>query len=67
MKKKIFFEKKNFEEIFFFKFCYLKKYANKKNRNFSLQKKKDSRFSDEKLFSVGFEPEKGFPTQQCYH
>ena len=30
-------------------------------------KKKDSHFSDEKLLSVGFEPEKGFPTQQCYH
>ena len=25
-------------------------------------KKKDSHFYDEKLFTVGFEPEKGFPT-----
>ena len=39
----------------------------KKIKIFFQFKKKDSHFSDEKLLSVGFEPEKRLPTQQCYH
>ena len=45
----------------------LEKICQLKKSKFSFSSKKDSHFSEEKLLSVGFEPEKGFPTQQCYH
>ena len=66
MKKKI-LKKKNLKN-FFFQILSLEKICQLKKIEIFLHfKKKDSRFSDEKLFTVGFEPEKGFPTQQCYH
>ena len=52
---------------YFFQILLVEKICQLKKSKFSFSEKKDSHFYDEKLFSVGFEPEKGFPTQQCYH
>ena len=53
---------------FFFQILLVAKICQlKKSKFFFTSKKKDSHFYDEKLFTVGFEAEKGFPTQQCYH
>ena len=55
------------KKFFFSNFVSRKNMPIKKIEIFLHFKKKDSHFYDEKLFTVGFEPEKGFPTQQCYH